>query len=240
MRFRKGSYIIILLNILTTIGITQNWGGMQLIDWFNPPNSFMGYFNPSYCDAESLLYFDDFYRMIQDHSSQIYSTKIDTIYFYQMNWTDPIPLPYPINIEGYLNAMACVNETNDTMYFASNRPGTRGGMDLWYSIKISDDWQEPVNLGDSINTEYDEFKPYYAKNSGLLFYERSPVSWHNYIYVSEIQDGVWQAGEILPDVINNNPGNYTMGTFFDETESALYYSYHYPDSISRETSEIYF
>ena len=45
------------------------------------------------------------------------------------------------------------------MLFASDRPGGHGGFDLWYSVYSSQGWSAPVNMGDNINTEYDEYRP---------------------------------------------------------------------------------
>ncbi len=45
------------------------------------------------------------------------------------------------------------------MVFASDRPGGFGGYDLYYSKFENGAWSDPVNFGDRINTEYDEFRP---------------------------------------------------------------------------------
>jgi len=45
------------------------------------------------------------------------------------------------------------------MVFASNREGGFGGYDLYYSIWDNNKWLEPVNFGEGINSELDEFRP---------------------------------------------------------------------------------
>jgi hypothetical protein len=45
------------------------------------------------------------------------------------------------------------------MLFTSNRPGGFGGFDLYYSTFVNGHWTEPVNLGDKINSESDEYRP---------------------------------------------------------------------------------
>jgi WD40-like Beta Propeller Repeat len=51
------------------------------------------------------------------------------------------------------------------MFFASNRPGTFGAMDISVSYRddVTDDlaWQKPVNLGPNINTAAAEADPFY-------------------------------------------------------------------------------
>ena len=45
------------------------------------------------------------------------------------------------------------------MVFTSDRPGGYGGYDLYFSRFENEEWTEPVNFGDKINTEFDEFRP---------------------------------------------------------------------------------
>jgi len=45
------------------------------------------------------------------------------------------------------------------MVFTSDKPGGYGGYDLYYSKFDGQNWSEPVNFGENINTEYDEFRP---------------------------------------------------------------------------------
>lgn len=202
----------------------QNWGEMQLIDWQDPPYSIQGFFHPFYCDTDSLLYFDTFDRAVP-YYSKIYASHFDSILYDVYIWSDPIELPEPINIEGYINIMPYINPTGDTMFFCSNRPGSYGGIDIWLSVKQNNNWCEPINLGDSINTENNEYKPFLSSTLGLLFFERSDVSWHSKVYMSQRNDSIWGTPQMLPEVINV-PGYFTFGTFFDENESALYFTNH--------------
>lgn len=46
----------------------------------------------------------------------------------------------------------------DTLYFSSNKPGGKGGADLYYSLRKNGQWQEPVNIAWA-NTAGDERTP---------------------------------------------------------------------------------
>lgn len=65
----------------------------------------------------------------------------------------------------------CLSENEDTLYFASERDGGFGGLDLYYSLKLpSGEFGIPVNLGDKINTPYDENFPKLQPGGRELFF----------------------------------------------------------------------
>lgn len=47
----------------------------------------------------------------------------------------------------------------NVIVFASDRAGGLGGYDLWYSTYKDNEWSAPDNFGETINTEYNEFRP---------------------------------------------------------------------------------
>jgi len=54
----------------------------------------------------------------------------------------------------------CPLIVNDVMVFVSNRAGGFGGFDLYYSLLKDGEWSTPMNFGDQINTEFDEYRPF--------------------------------------------------------------------------------
>lgn len=58
---------------------------------------------------------------------------------------------------------------NEVLFFSSDMEGTKGGLDLFYATKKTDDTYDfPVNLGEVLNTTGDEITPYYS--DGKLYY----------------------------------------------------------------------
>jgi len=55
----------------------------------------------------------------------------------------------------------------DIMVFASNREGGYGGYDLYYSKYVDGKWTKPVNMGEKINSPYDEYRPILRKGNGF-------------------------------------------------------------------------
>ncbi len=83
-------------------------------------------------------------------------------------WTVPKPLPFPVNTT-HKEKQPSISPDDRVLYFSSDRPGGKGGMDIWSSHKNSDgSWSDPVNLGESINTESDEQSPFI--HASLLSY----------------------------------------------------------------------
>jgi len=85
-------------------------------------------------------------------------------------WSKPEKLKGGINTS-FKESHAAFSNDGKTIYFTSNRPGGKGGMDIYLSIQNKlGVWQKPVNLGDEINTEYDEIGPFFHADGKTLFF----------------------------------------------------------------------
>jgi len=82
-------------------------------------------------------------------------------------WSDPQEMPF--NGAEFSSGLASLTADGETIYFASDRPGTLGSSDLWVSHKSDGSWTEPENLGESINTGGRESFPF-IHNDGTLFF----------------------------------------------------------------------
>lgn len=100
-----------------------------------------------------------------------YESSIYVSRYFNGRWTEPFKLGKDINMDGYKSMTPCMADDGKTLYYASNRPGTLGGMDIW-STTINDDGEttEPINLGEFINTNEDEITPYYHRKSKTLYF----------------------------------------------------------------------
>ena len=87
------------------------------------------------------------------------------------NWMQPFEMDDHVNTEGFRSLSPFLSADEGKLYFASNQPGGQGGMDLWY-VKITPDGRtgRPVNLGPEVNTEGDEYAPFYHAKTQRLYY----------------------------------------------------------------------
>jgi WD40-like Beta Propeller Repeat len=73
----------------------------------------------------------------------------------------------------------CPIESPDglSLYIASNRPGGKGGLDIWVATRTSRDgpFGAPVNLPEPINSAADDFCPTPMHADGLLFVSRRVI-----------------------------------------------------------------
>ena len=81
--------------------------------------------------------------------------------------------PQPIN--GFINSeydegRPFIAPDESYLIFQSDRPGGFGSNDLWISYCESGIWEEPINLGNQINTEASEFAPYISPDGKYLFF----------------------------------------------------------------------
>ncbi len=82
-----------------------------------------------------------------------------------------------INTE-YWEPHCYVTTDGQNLYFTSDRPGGFGGRDIYRVVRLPDQsWSEPINLGPSVNTPYDEDSPFMAiDNKTLYFSSNGPMS----------------------------------------------------------------
>jgi outer membrane protein OmpA-like peptidoglycan-associated protein/Tfp pilus assembly protein PilF len=85
-------------------------------------------------------------------------------------WTPPANIGIPINSRGW-ESQPSLSADGRAIYFTSNRKGGQGGRDIWVSYRQKDGkWGMPQNVGDVINSPYDDQSPFiHADNQTLYF-----------------------------------------------------------------------
>ena len=94
---------------------------------------------------------------------------------------------------------------DEVMLFASDMDGGYGGMDIYYAKRIDDDqFENPVNLGQMINTSGDDVTPWYV--DGKLYYSSDgwPTIGGLDIHVSEWNGSSWSKAENVGKDLNSS------------------------------------
>ncbi len=85
-------------------------------------------------------------------------------------WSNPKNIGNPVNTR-YWESTPFLAQDGKSLFFASNRPGGLGGMDLWISEQDTKrGWSAPRNLGPSVNTSGDEMSPFLLVDGKTLFF----------------------------------------------------------------------
>lgn len=76
---------------------------------------------------------------------------------------------FAYNSDNYSCAHAALSPDGQRLYFSSDMPGSKGGMDIFMCTKQGSGWSQPVNLGDTVNTRGNELFPA-VMDDGTLYY----------------------------------------------------------------------
>ncbi len=109
------------------------------------------------------------------------------------SWSSPKPLGKNVQSK-YLESTASMTPDNKTIYFASNRPGGYGGLDIYKSdLQKDGTWGKAENLGSTVNSKDNEDSPFIHPNMSLLFFTSDGQNGvgGNDIYKTELQGGKW-------------------------------------------------
>jgi outer membrane protein OmpA-like peptidoglycan-associated protein/tetratricopeptide (TPR) repeat protein len=95
---------------------------------------------------------------------EIYSSTQDA----DGNWTAPVPFAYN-SVNEYSVGDPFITTDGESLYFASNMPGGKGGTDVYVCEKTAaGDWGKPINLKE-INTEGNERSPVFDAKNNFYF-----------------------------------------------------------------------
>lgn len=125
-------------------------------------------------------------------------------------WSEPKNVGAPVNSPGsewYPTVAA-----NGTIYFGSDREGGKGRTDIYRSRLVNGKYTEAENLGEAINTQFNEFEPLIAPDESFLILMtggRPDGRGGLDLYVSYNRNGTWTKPANLGDQINSKGNEYS-------------------------------
>ncbi len=129
-------------------------------------------------------------------------------------WTPAKGFP-AINTEWW-ESQPSISADGRTIYFASNRPGGMGGLDIWYVRFEAGKWQPTKNIGAPINTPWDDQTPFIHADGTTMYFtsEGHAGMGGKDLFLSKMDSlGNWDAPQNLGYPINtkDNEGTITVG-----------------------------
>lgn len=134
------------------------------------------------------------------------------IYFSEIkdgNWINNKAFQY--NNNEYDVAHPALSVDGNNLYFASNKPGGKGGMDIYRTTKTGGSWSEPINMTDW-NTEGDEMFPSIT-NEGIIYFSSNGLSGEgglDIFRVGKIEDGQYKKPLNMGTPINSAYDDFSI------------------------------
>jgi outer membrane protein OmpA-like peptidoglycan-associated protein len=150
-------------------------------------------------------------------------------------WTYPKNIRAPVNTR-YKETQPSLSADGRTLYFASDRPGGMGQLDIWVTSKDEEGhWSKPVNLGDRINTKKHEMSPFiHFDNQTLYFASEGYLGLGGFdLYISRKDSSEkWSAPENLGYPINTSKDE--IGLIVNSKGNNAYYSSGRDPSVGKD------
>ena len=168
-----------------TIKRNYNWNGKPFLDLYvadvesdqlNNPKQINKKLNNNMHEGPASFTEDGNYmiftRSNYESKSEDGTVKLQLFYAYKNkegDWNKE--LSFKLNNNEYSVGHPSLTRDGKILYFSSDMPGGKGGVDIYkVEMNLDSTWSDPINLGESINTEGDEMFPFYQEDQGVLFF----------------------------------------------------------------------
>jgi outer membrane protein OmpA-like peptidoglycan-associated protein len=148
------------------------------------------------------------------------------------SWTKPSLIAATLNTPKFLETTASITPDGKTIYFASDRTGGQGGLDIYrITMQANGTWSAPVNLGPGVNSKANEDAPFIHPDQKTLFFTSDG---HNTmggrdIFMTKFVNNAWTLPENMGYPVNTTANdNYftliadgTRGYFSSDRKGGL-------------------
>ena len=140
-------------------------------------------------------------------------------------WVSIKNLGPAINSSGW-DSHPSLTHQGDTLYFASNRIGSFGLSDIYFSVKDhKGNWGKAQNAGPIINTVNSEVSPFFHHKFNVLYFSSNgqPLNFGDFdIYKSRRHNNVWSEPKNIGPLVNGSGSEYYFT--IDSQSKDLYYA----------------
>lgn len=185
-------------------------------------------------DGKTMYYTVCEYVKIGEYRCDIYKRQI----LADNQWGEAAKLPDLINASGYNTTHPNIGADisgNEWLFFASDRPNGKGGMDIWCSLVAADgSYNSLINVSD-VNTDLDEITPFFHGRQKKLYFSSNGrianIGGFD-IYSTTMNEGQWSS-PINVGVPLNSSYNDTYFTL-DEVGRNGYFASNRPGAVHLE------
>lgn len=187
-------------------------------------------------DGQKLFFISD--RPVNKNDSDKTDTDIWMMQKTKNGWNQPTHLDYPVssNASEWYPTLT----KNGLLYFGSGREGGKGKTDLYKCSFYDDKYSEALNLGDSINTKFEEFEPLIAPDESYLIFMaiRPGGIGGGDFFISYNKKGIWSKAKNLGEPFNS-PGTEYSPKISPDKKYFFFSSTRTKQIGSHKTSEVY-
>jgi outer membrane protein OmpA-like peptidoglycan-associated protein len=131
------------------------------------------------------------------------------------SWGKPGVIAPTINTPKFLESTASITPDGKTIYFASDKAGGQGGLDIYRTtLQANGQWSSAVNLGPSVNSKANEDAPFIHPDQKTLFFT---CDGHNTmggrdIFMTKLVKDKWSSPENMGYPVNttSNDNYFTL------------------------------
>lgn len=144
-------------------------------------------------------------------------------------WREIKKISPNVNHPVYWDSQPTLSADGNTLYFASDRPGGYGGIDIYFTIRNpqTGEWSVPKNAGPKINTSGDEKTPFMHSDSETLYFSSNGhfgFGGYDIFYIRKDEKGNWLDAENIGSPINSQ-GDDTGLIVSTDSKTAYFFSY---------------
>jgi len=112
-----------------------------------------------------------YFTICRDEGGELLNCDIWYSVFSSGVWSEIKNAGPEINGKNTWESQPSLSSDGKTLYFASNREGGEGQLDIWKSVREKNGtWGKPINLGPSINTPENEKSPFFHSDGKTLYF----------------------------------------------------------------------
>lgn len=159
----------------------------------------------TYCDKTKTAYYT---RCNDNKSKTVQCGIVESTYDESAGtWSAPKPIALALAQKGDMEQPA-ISADGEVLYFVSRMEGGQGGTDIWMMRKSGSQWGEPQNLGNNVNTEFDEMFP--VENNGMLYFSSEGLTGYGALdlFSTTNSNGTWSKPTNLRAQFNSSADDF--------------------------------